>query len=581
MSGYDRIALGIQWDRLISIADEIVNSLVRTSFSTNVRESYDLSCVICDAKGRALAQGSYSVPSFTGTAALTLHHMLARFPAETLKPGDVLATNDPWMGTGHTFDINVMQPVFREGRIIGYILSITHLPDIGGAGFSATAREVYEEGLRLPVVKLLHEGQPDALLFELIQTNVRVPEQTIGDIMANVSCTTVGGRMLNEFMTEYGVADLMLLADAIIDLSERAMREELARIPTGVYRNAVDVEGLDRALRFECAVTIEGGEVEVDFTGTSDAVNIAINVPICYTRALTCYAIKCLTTPKIPNNEGSVAPIIVTAPAGCALNPLPPSPTGGRHVLGHFVPPLIFGALSAVLCDRVQADSGMLNLINVQGRTRDGKGVSSIFFASGGFGALLGIDGAATTPSPANMTGTPVEVWENLTGVMIESKALLPDSGGAGEFRGGLGQKIEMRNDSGHPMVFSCLAGRTEFAPRGVLGGKPGRLREVQLNGKTVHPKGRYVLQPGDRMTTFEAGGAGYGDPARRSLERIRADLEAGYVTAEAIGRDYGTVVDRLEAPEMPDACGAANHSRTPGVPPRKNPPTRKSDTAS
>lgn len=540
MSGYDPIALGIHWDRLISIADEIVNSLVRTSFSTNVRESYDLSCIVFDARGRALAQGTYSVPSFTGTAPDTLRAMLARFPPETLRPGDVIATNDPWLGTGHLFDINVMQPVFRDSRLVGYVMSITHLPDIGGAGFSATAREVYEEGLRLPVVRLLHEGELDRVLLEIVRTNVRVPEQTIGDLMANVACTTVGARMLNEFMGEYRIDDLTPLADAILELSERTMREEIARLPRGTFRNAIDIEGLDAPLHLACELTVEGDTVVADFAGTGPAVDIAINVPLCYTRAMTCYAVKCLTTPKIPNNEGSVRPVELRAPRGCVLNAVPPSPTGGRHIVGHFISPLIFGALAQALPERVQADSGMLNLINVQGRTREGRGVSSIFFASGGFGALAGLDGAATTPSPSNMTGTPVEVWENLTDVSIVSKALLADSGGAGQYRGGLGQRIEMRNDSGNPMVFSCLAGRTQFPPLGVLGGGPGRLREVQLNGKAVHPKGRYVLAPGDRLVTYEAGGGGYGDPHRRAKEALAADLRAGYVTAEAARRDYG-----------------------------------------
>lgn len=544
MSRYDPIALGIHWDRLISIADEIVNSLVRTSFSTNVRESYDLSCIVFDARGRALAQGTYSVPSFTGTAPDTLRHMLARFPADSLREGDVIATNDPWQGTGHLFDINVMQPVFRNGRIVGYVMSVTHLPDIGGAGFSATAREVYEEGLRLPVCKLLHEGEVDQLLLEIVRTNVRVPEQTVGDLMANVACTTVGARMLNEFLDEYGLGDLEALADAILELSESAMRSEIARLPRGSFRNAIEIEGRDDPLHLACEITIEGDHVHVDYTGTGPAVDIAINVPLCYTRAMTCYAIKCLTTPNIPNNEGSVLPIELSAPEGCLLNAVPPSPTGGRHIVGHFVSPLIFGALARAIPRRVQADSGMLNLINVQGRNKAGRGVSSIFFASGGFGALRGIDGANTTPSPSNMTGTPVEVWENLTDVTIESKRLLADSGGAGEYRGGLGQRIEMRNDSGHPLVFSCLAGRTQFAPQGVLSGRPGRLREFQLNGRTVHPKGRYILQPGDRMTTYEAGGGGYGDPAARARAHLLADLAAGYVTPEGARRDYGIEVD-------------------------------------
>ena len=540
MSTYDPIALGIQWDRLISIADEIVNALVRTSFSTNVRESYDLSCVVFDAKGRALAQGSYSVPSFTGTAPATLAHMLARFPAESLKPGDVVMTNDPWMGTGHMFDINMMQPVFRGPRLVGYVMSITHLPDIGGAGFSATAREVYEEGLRFPVCKLARGGEIDDFILELLRINVRVPEQTIGDFMANMSCTTVGGRMLLEFMDEYRVEDLQPLADAILSYSERAIRAELAKVPAGVYRNRIDIEGHDHSLQLACSVRIENGEVFTDFSGTSAAIPRAINVPLCYTRAMTCYAIKTLTTPKIPNNEGSVRPVRLTAPENCILNPLPPYPTGGRHVIGHFVTPLIFGALAEAMPDRVQADSGMLDLINVQGTTREGQGVSSIFFASGGFGALSGIDGAATTPSPSNMTGTPIEVWENLTGMRILSKELLADSGGPGTFRGGLGQHIVLLNDSGSPMTISCLAGRTEFPPLGVLGGEPGRRREIRIDGKPVHPKGRYILEPGQVLETFEAGGGGYGDPRRRSTQNIAADIEAGYVTADAARKSYG-----------------------------------------
>ena len=540
MKSYDPITLGIQWDRLISIADEIVNALVRTSFSTNVRESYDLSCVVFDRHGRSIAQGSYSVPSFTGTAGATLAHMLERLPAETLKPGDVVITNDPWMGTGHLFDINVMQPVFRKGALVGYVMSITHLPDIGGAGFSATAREVYEEGLRLPVCKLVHGGAVDEFILELVRANVRVADETIGDIMANVSCTTVGARMLGEFMDEYGLDDLTPLADAILGFSERAMRDALADVTASVYRNEIQFEGHDRSLTLACTVHIADGGALVDFTGSSGAVDAAINVPLCYTRAMTCYGIKVLTTPKIPNNQGSVTPVRLRAPENCILNPLPPYPTGGRHVVGHFIVPLIFGALADALPDRVQADAGMLNLINVQGRTREGRGVSSIFFASGGFGALAGLDGAAATPGPSNMTGTPIEVWESLTGMTFERKSLLPDSGGAGRFRGGLGQVIALRNDSGHPLTVSCLAGRTEFPPLGVLGGKPGRLREIRINGKAVHPKGRYVLAPGDLVETTEAGGGGYGDPALRERAAIEADLRSGAVTPQGARRDYG-----------------------------------------
>ena len=547
---YDPIALGIQWDRLISIADEVVTALVRTSFSTNVRESYDLSCIIFDSAGRALAQGTYSVPSFTGTAQETLRHMLAVHPPASLGPGDVIITNDPWMGTGHLFDINVMQPIFRTGRLIGYVMSITHLPDIGGIGFSATAREIYEEGLRLKPVRFLRSGVVDPVLREIIETNVRVPEQTLGDVMANVTCTTVGGRMVNELIDEYGLDDLQPLADAILDFSERSLSDELTRAPEGVWRHEIDIEGIEGPLRLACTVAIREGRFEADFAGTSLAVRAAINVPLCYTRAMTCHAVKCLTTPRIPNNEGSVRPVRVSAPAGCILNALPPSPTGGRHIIGHFVQPLLFGALAQAFPDRVQADSGMLNLINVQGRNRQGEGVSSIFFASGGFGALDSLDGASTTPSPSNMTGTPVEIWEEITGTLIVGKGFIPDSGGAGRRRGGLGQRIEIVNDGPEPLTVSCLAGRTDFPPAGLLGGHPGAPRRIEIDGETVHPKGRYQLRPGGSLVTHEAGGGGFGDPQDRPAALVRRDVEEGLVSADAAKRDFGwsDAPDRSEA---------------------------------
>jgi len=346
--------------------------------------------------------------------------------------------------------------------------------------------------------------------------------------------------MLNEFLDEYGLDTIDDLADAILEQSETAIRDQIGLLPPGVYRNSIEIEGQDGPLTLACEVTIHNREVHADFTGTSAAIKSAINVPLCYTRAMTCYAIKCLTTPRIPNNQGSVRPITVTAPPGCLLNALSPSPTGGRHIVGHFVVPLIFGALADIVPERVQADSGMLNLINLQGRTRDGRGVSSIFFASGGFGALDGLDGAPTTPSPSNMTGSSIEIWENLTGMFIESKALLANSGGPGEFRGGLGQRIEFINDSGSDIAIACLAGRTQFPPQGVRGGHAGGLREIRVNGQTVHPKGRYILKPGDRLTTFEAGGGGFGNPLKRDRAALRRDVEQGFVTAERAVVDYG-----------------------------------------
>ena len=536
----DAISLGIMWDRLISITDEIVSTLVRTSFSTIVREAYDLTAVITDAEGHLLAQGRWSAPPFIGTAPLTMAHTMKKFPPHTLKPGDVLATNDPWIGTGHMYDITVMRPVFLRSKLVGYTMSITHLPDVGGTGFGTMAKEIYHEGLRLPLCKLLSEGEVDNFILDLIEANVRVPEQVIGDIMANVACNQVGGRQLLEFMEEYGLDDLDELSAAIRSQSERMTRAAISELRDGSYRNTIRIEGIDDPITLACRVDIDGENVHIDMDGTDAAVERGINVPYCYTNAMSLYSMKCLTVPSLPNNEGSTKPIHVSAPKGCILNAQPPSATGGRHIIGHFVSPLIFGAMAEAAPESVQADTGMIDLMNFVGTHKDGRGVSTIYFAAGGFGALDGHDGPATLPGPSNMAVVPTEVWEGVTSTLVERRALVPDSGGAGKARGGLGQEIVIRNDSGHPMTIFSMANRSEFPPLGLLGGQNGPLREHRINGKTVHPKGQHVLAPGDRVTLSQPGGGGFGPARERPREKVIADVRNGYVTPQGAKRDYG-----------------------------------------
>jgi len=537
---FDPITLKILWDRLVSIADEMTLSLVRSSFSITVREGYDLSCVLFDGNGSSLAQGTFSVPAFTGTAPQTIRHMLAKFPPATLVPGDVIITNDSWLGTGHLFDVSVLRPIFRQQKIVGFALSITHLPDIGGLGMSAVATEVYEEGLTIPITKLVQGGVLNEGLIELIRANVRVPDMVIGDLMANVTCTEVGGRELLEFMDEYQVPDLTELSAAICNQSEQAIRDAISRIPDGVYRNAIDIEGIDAPIRLQAAVTVKGDEIAVDFQGTGAPVRGGINVPLCYARAMSWYVVKCLTIPHLPNNEGATRPISVSAPAGCILNAERPFPTGGRHAVGHFILPLLMGAFADALPERVIADLGMMNIFNVHGTNRAGSGFTSLFFLAGGWGAMQGNDGAPTLPGPSNMMVVPAEIWENLTNITVEKRALLTDSGGAGAARGGVGQEARFRNDSGHPLTLAFLGLRTEFAAKGFHGGKPGRLREYFINDLPAAPKGRHLLQPGDTFTTFEAGGGGYGDPLMRERRLVEADVAAGLVSPEAAREVYG-----------------------------------------
>lgn len=537
---FDAVSLGIMWDRLVSLVDEIVSTLVRTSFSTIVNESYDLTCVVLDAEANSIAQGTFSVPVFIGSAPITLRHMLKRFPAATLKPGDVIITNDPWLGTGHLYDITMVRPVFRKGRIVAYTLSITHLPDVGGSGFGSSAVEVYHEGLRLPICKLYEEGRLNELIVEIIRTNVRVPEQVMGDVMANVACNEVGGRELLAFMDEYGLDDLADLSHAIRSHSEAAMRTKIRELGAGTYRNQIQVEGFDGPCTYVVKIDVKGDSVAYDFTGTSGPVRAGVNVPFCYTNAMALHAIKSLLLPTIPNNAGSIAPISVFAPPGCILNAQPPFATGGRHAMGHFVTPLVYGALAQAAPDRVQAGSGMMNLVTFQGVRRDERPFSTLYFAAGGYGALRDLDGWCTLPHPSNMATVPVEVWETLTHTTIESKRLLPDTGGPGQWRGGLGQEVILRNDTGHLVTTLGMGNRTVFPARGMFGGADGALRVHAIDGRTVHAKGRNELAPGQRMRIVEAGGGGFGDPKARAPGAVAEDVAQGYVSEDVARGIYG-----------------------------------------
>jgi N-methylhydantoinase B len=513
---------------------------VRTSFSTIVNESYDLTCVVLDTEANSIAQGTFSVPVFIGSAPITLRHMLKRYPPDTLKPGDVIMTNDPWQGTGHLYDITMVRPVFRDGRIVAYTLSITHLPDIGGSGFGSSAAEVYHEGIRIPICKLYEEGRLNELLLDIIRTNVRVPEQVVGDVMANVACNEVGGRELLGFVDEYGLDDLTDLSRAIRGQSEAAMRAKIRELGDGTYRNHIQVEGFDGPCDYVVRIDVKGDGVAFDFTGTSGCVRAAVNVPFCYTNAMALHAIKSLLLPSIPNNAGSIAPISVSAPPGCILNAQPPFATGGRHAMGHFVTPLVYGALAQALPDRVQAGSGMMNLITFQGMRRDERPFASLYFAAGGYGALEGMDGWCTLPHPSNMAVVPVEVWETLTHTTFESKRLVPDSGGPGRWRGGLGQEVILRNDTGHVITTLGMGNRTTFPARGMFGGGDGALRVHEIDGKPVHAKGRIELAPGQRMRILEAGGGGFGDPKSRAPASVAEDVAQGYVSREAVRATYG-----------------------------------------
>jgi len=540
----DALDLGIMWDRMIAITDEILLSIVRSAFSVGVREAWDLACIVFDAQGRSLAQATQSMPAFIGTAPHTMAHMLERFAPDQWRPGDVVATNDPWLGAGHTPDLCLARPMFFRGRLIGFVMTISHLPDVGGSGLSVMNTSVLQEGLVLPIVKLLESGQWNSSLKAVIAANVRTPELVFGDIEAAIAGCARGECLMGEFLLEYRLTDLEVLAHGIIGQSERAMRERLRDIPDGVYENQIDVETIDDIVPLACQIEIKEGRVRIDFRGTGACVAHAINVPLCYTRAFAVYAMKCLTTPRVPNNMGSLLPFDVQAPRGCILHALRPAPTGGRHAIGWFIVPLIHGALAPVMPNRVQSDAGMASLFICHTGGEGGEAGSVQFFMAGGMGAMHGLDGASCTPSPTNNAVVPTEIWESETGVRVNYRKLLCDSGGAGQFRGGLGQEASLTNTRGEPVTLFMFGMRARVAAAGLHGGKAGALRAYELDGRALAPKGRMVLGPGQTLVIREAGGGGYGPPMRRDRSRLRADILSGAVSVEGAWRDYGMKIE-------------------------------------
>ena len=520
MQQYDPITLQILWGRLIATVDEASATLVRTSFSTVVRESNDFACVLLDARGRSLAQSTASVPSFIGTLPVTVRHFLEEFPPETLEPGDVLLTNDPWMGTGHLPDISVGRPVFRDGRLVGFAASVAHAPDIGGRIRSPDAREVFEEGLRLPILKLMKAGKPNEDLLKLIEYNVRVPDMVVGDLMAQVAANDMSARRLLQMMDEHGLNDLEELASEIHGYSEAAMRQAISQVPDGVYRYGFQTDGFEKPLTVQIEVRVDGDTVDVDYAGSSPQVDRALNVVPNYTYAYTAFAIKAALSPDIPNNEGGFRPISVHAPEGSIFNPRFPAAVGGRAVMGHFLPAAVFGALAQIVPEKVQAASGSpLWCMNVSGLDERGRRVATMFFVNGGQGASAHKDGISCISFPSNMSNTPIEVLEHTAPVEIEEKRLAEGSGGKGRRTGGMGQQVAVRIRSQGPATIAFLADRTKFPAFGLEGGYEGALGSITLNGRPLDPKRIHVVQPGDLVVLSTPGGGGFGKPEEEVLE--------------------------------------------------------------
>jgi N-methylhydantoinase B len=530
---FDAVELELLWRRLISLVDEAAAALVRTSFSTLVRESYDFSCIVTDETGQSLVQATESIPSFIGTLPETVKHFLRFFPPEKLSPGDVLITNDIWLGTGHLPDITVAKPIFHHGKLVAFSASTAHAPDIGGKIRSPEPREVFEEGLQIPPLKLMRAGEADETLVAILRKNVRTPEQTIGDLWAQVVALDLMEERLHILMEQAELDDLAALAAEIHARCEAAMRSAIAALPDGTYTSELQTDGLmDKPVTLKLTLTIQGDRIIADYTGTDAQVDRAINCALCYTYAMTMYGIKVCTSPNLPNNEGAWRPISIVAPEGCIVNPIFPASGGSRMLIGHYLPMLVFGCLGQIVPERVMAACGSpMWGMNQSGLNANGKPYANMFFFNGGMGANMRGDGISCLSWPSNVSSTAIEITEHIAPLRVHYKRLRLDSGGPGRHRGGLGQEIALESRAKTPIAVSFLAERTIFPAFGIEGGKAGAPGVLRINGEKVDPKKQYVLSRGDTVILATPGGGGHGDPEQRDKLVRENDIRAGYTS--------------------------------------------------
>ena len=542
------LQLGIVWRRLTGLMDEVAQTFVRTSFSVVVRENWDLACSLMDADGRVFAQSSRSIPSFLGTMPRTLQAMLQKHPQHSLEPGDVLISNDPWLGTGHLNDITMVRPIFRDRELVAFVGSTFHTVDIGGAP-SPFAKDSYEEGLCIPILKIVRRGEENTDVISFLQENLREPLETLGDIRAQFAAYDLAQTKLLNLLQQEGIEDLKRVTDSILSRSELSMRKMLEAIPDGECTDQVTADGFDKPLTICCSIKKTGSDILVDFAGTDPQIDKPINSVYNFTFAYSAYAIKCAFDPGSPNNDGGLRPLTLLAPEGSLVNPTRPAPVWGRHLSGHYLPFVIFGALSKIIPDKVIADSGSpIWNVYFKGVDRSNRKFVKMFFMSGGYGARAQSDGPACLSFPTNIANNPIEQFENQTPMLMTEKSLITDSGGAGRYRGGLGQRLSFQSLSPEPLTFMIRHERIQYPPRGFLGGADGRLGVDLLDGQRIPGKSVTTINKGQIVTFETPGGGGMFSPLERDPLSLATDLQNGVVSAHNAQTAYGLTGTQLEA---------------------------------
>ena len=547
-TGLSQINLQIMWHRLISVVEEQAQTLLRTAFSSMVRECGDLSAGVFDMNGRMLAQAVTGTPGHVNSMAESVKHFLRHFPAGTMKPGDIYITNDPWMGTGHLNDFVLTTPAFHNGRMVALFSCTSHLIDIGGIGFGPDATDVHMEGIYIPFLKLADQGVMNETLLAIVRANTRQPVESEGDVYSLAACNDIGCQRLSEMMGEFGLDDLDELGAYIEDSSRAAVLAELAKLPNGVYHNTMRIDGYDAPLDLCAAVTISNDGIHVDFDGTSPESRFGINVPLSYTTAYTCFGLSCIVAPDVPNNAGSLGLMSVSAPSGCILNAQKPAAVSSRHVVGQLLPDVVFGCLRQAAPKRTPAEgTSCLYNINMRGRSlganEAGAGYVVTAVTNGGTGARPTKDGLSATAYPSGVRASPIEILESIAPLVFWRKELRPDSGGPGQRRGGHGQYLEIENRDGQDFELLAAFDRIDNPARGHDGGGDGAKGRITLSsGAVLQGKGFQTIPSGQRLMVETPGGAGIGDPRNRDPESVAADIRDGLVTQGAAVRYYGSV---------------------------------------
>ncbi|MCX7372763.1 MAG: hydantoinase B/oxoprolinase family protein [Alphaproteobacteria bacterium] len=551
MSAIEKIQRQIQWNRLIAVVEEQAQVMIRTAFSTTVREAGDLSAGVFDLHGRMLAQAVTGTPGHVNSMAESVGHFLAKFPAETMRPGDHSITNDPWLGTGHLHDLTVVTPAFHKGRMVGLFANTAHIIDIGGLGMGPEGRSVFEEGLYIPIVKCFDQGRPNETFFDFLRVGSRTPVELEGDVYSLCACNDAGAKRLAEMLSEYAMDSLDALADYIFDASLTATKAAINALPRGTFRSSIKSDGYEAPVTLHAAMTVHEDEIVVDYAGTSGLSTRGINVPPAYCRAYSCFGIKCVVAPDIPNNWASLSPFRMEIPAGCILNTPRPYPVSVRHIIGQLIPDLMMGCLAQAVPDRVNAE-GSSALWNpplrggaqVSGQAAEVEDFEIITFNSGGTGARPLQDGLDGTAFPSGVRTMPVEATENVAPIIFWQKQLRPDSAGAGRTRGGFGQIMEIGAKGDAEFAVNAIFDRVANAPKGRFGGEEGAAGRVLLddaNGTELRPKGFQTVPKGRHLLLLLPGGGGMGDPKARDPALVQKDVEDGLISEATARAVYGS----------------------------------------